>query len=541
MAVVGFCWGTSPSCTVVSSHAGAFVAPTQQVLIDEAALDLLMRTGNGHTTADDRVVDVLVVGVGAAGAAAALEAMAAGASVAILDQLPEFGGTAATSGGGLCIAGSSSQRERGIVDSPQDGLADLIAWSGGGEDETWARRYFESAERDVHDWLVGLGVEFVDVRPQEGDRVPRWHRPRGAGRAIMEALRGALDRTGLPDDERRWRMGTTVRALLWEDGRAIGVDAEAPDGRTESWHGGTVILATGGFAGDLPMIRRHIPWLGGVEKVLVGGGAGALGSGHRLLEAADARFANLDAAWVYAHATPDPRDPTGRRGLVIRGFDDAIWVDRRGRRFHDESRPGPGTGTPAVLALDPPVCWAILDSAGLERIRVADDAFRDDGGTPREQIEALVATSPRIFTADTPERLAAEASIDAAGLVATLREWDGLLVSGRQMDPVTGRDLSGVRALAKPPFVAITFMPLVRKNLGGVQTDADCRVLRSDGTSIQGLYAAGELAGLAGGHLAGRRAQEGIMLGASLFSGRVAGRAAAAAALAVRATPTMRP
>jgi succinate dehydrogenase/fumarate reductase flavoprotein subunit len=75
------------------------------------------------------------------------------------------------------------------------------------------------------------------------------------------------------------------------------------------------------------------------------------------------------------------------------------------------------------------------------------------------------------------------------------------------------------------PLYAIQFLPLARKNFGGVRTDLGCRVLRPDGTAIEGLFAAGELAGMAGGHINGHAGLEGTMLGPSLFSGRVAAHA----------------
>jgi predicted oxidoreductase len=72
---------------------------------------------------------------------------------------------------------------------------------------------------------------------------------------------------------------------------------------------------------------------------------------------------------------------------------------------------------------------------------------------------------------------------------------------------------------------------LTRKTLGGLATDLGARVLRADGSTIPGLYAAGEIAGFGGGGMHGYRALEGTFLGGCLFSGRTAGRAAAAAIL----------
>ncbi len=82
---------------------------------------------------------------------------------------------------------------------------------------------------------------------------------------------------------------------------------------------------------------------------------------------------------------------------------------------------------------------------------------------------------------------------------------------------------------AAGPLIAVRLRILTRKTLGGLQTDLSGRVLRSDGTPLPGLYAAGEVAGFGGGGMHGYRSLEGTFLGGCLFSGRAAGRAAAAA------------
>ena len=468
--------------------------------------------------------DVIVVGAGAAGGAAFLEAAATGASVIGVDQLASFGGTAATSGGGCCLPGTPTQAARGIVDGPETALRDLMAAGDGEADEAWARSYLDHAVSDVHDWLVGLGVTFLDLRAQEHDSVPRWHLPRGNGRGLMDALWSAIEDRGLVD---RWRWSTRVDDLIVDDGRVVGIRARDATGRPLDLQAPTVVVATGGFAGDLDRVLEHVPRLRSVERVLVGGGVGALGLGHRILAEHGAALTHLGNIWTYAYATPDYRDPTGDRGLVVRGIDDAIWVNRQGRRFHDESLSGPGTATPALLAQEPPTCWAILDRPAALRMRIADPYFRVEAGSPPDRIEELLRMSPHIHAGDTPASLAASAGIDPEALTATVDRWDVLLASGVAVDPETGRPLTGVRPLSGRPLYAVQFFPLVRKNLGGVRTDLQCRVLDASGRSIPGLYAAGELAGFGGGHLSGRRALEGIMIGASLFGGRLAGTQAA--------------
>jgi predicted oxidoreductase len=464
--------------------------------------------------------DLVIVGAGAAGATAALEAHAAGASFVGLDQLSEFGGTAITSGGGCCIAGSRFQQAQGIADSWQLALQDLIAAGDGEADEEWGRFYLEHSARDLHDWLQKRGVEWVALKWQEHHSVPRWHQPKGAGRGIMLALWEEMGRLGL---QPCWHFDLTAEDLLFADGRAVGVLARHRDGTPHEFRGRAVIMATGGFMGNLEMVLEYGPHLRRVEKVLVGGGRGAQGTGHRLLARYGAQLTHMHNLWCYVYATPDYQDPEGRRGLVIRGIDDNIWVNERGERFHDESYTGAGTATPAVLQLPRATCWCILDREMASRMDIADPYYRRGQEVLRDRVEELLAHSPYIWRGDTPAELARRAGLPVEPFVRTVEGWNALLASGAETDPLTGRKLAGLKPFTKPPFYAIQFFPLARKNLGGVRTDLRCRVLDQANRPIPGLYAAGELCGQAGGHIAGKRALEGIMIGGSLFSGRVAG------------------
>ena len=97
-------------------------------------------------------------------------------------------------------------------------------------------------------------------------------------------------------------------------------------------------------------------------------------------------------------------------------------------------------------------------------------------------------------------------------------------------EPEFGKPLKSSKPFDTPPYYAVQIFPLARKNFGGVKTDLQCRVLDKHFEPIAGLYAAGEVAGMAGGHINGRAGLEGTMLGPSIFSGRVAGGWAAQAA-----------
>jgi hypothetical protein len=227
--------------------------------------------------------------------------------------------------------------------------------------------------------------------------------------------------------------------------------------------------------------------------------------------------------FCYMFATPDYKDPTRQRGLAVRNIESNIWVTREGRRFHDESRSGAGSATPALLAQPSPTCFAIIDQALLDRMSVSDPYYARGGERIPGRIEELVAESPYIACGETPAALARAAGIAEEPFAATVHEWNALLVSGAAADPLTGRPLAGVQPLTRPPYYAIQFFPMARKSLGGVRTDLRCQVLTADNAPVPGLFAGGELCGLAGGHLTGKCALEGMMLGGSLFSGRVAG------------------
>ncbi len=107
--------------------------------------------------------------------------------------------------------------------------------------------------------------------------------------------------------------------------------------------------------------------------------------------------------------------------------------------------------------------------------------------------------------------------------LATVARYNEACAQRLDKEPEFGKPLASSKAFDTPPYYAVQMFPLARKNFGGVKTDRECRVLDKHFEPLAGLYAAGEVAGMAGGHINGRAALEGTMLGPSIFSGRVAG------------------
>ena len=463
--------------------------------------------------------DIAIIGGGGAGVAAALEVGDAGASVVLLEQDAKLGGTAATSGGGCLIVGSPLQESQGIHDTPDLAFEDWVRWGGGAVDEPWARYYIEHTLHDLYFWAEKHGARWVDLKFQEGNRVFRWHRPAGNGLGLMTALIDSMHAKAVA----RVLAATRADRLLTEDGRVCGVRAvDVATGATTEIRSRAVVVTTGGFNSNLEMVHEARPELK-TFKVMEGSGRGATGSGHQLLRELGAYFTHMEDIWFYVYATPDYRDPTGRRGLVFRLAPGYIWVNQQGRRFHDESLSGGATASPALMRQTPPHAWAILDTPMTAKMEVADPYYRDGDKVRRDRIQELLDTSPYIKKASTLDDLAKRIDVDGRTFLAEVEAYNRAFDAGLSREPAFGKSLGLSKKFDTPPYYAVQLFPLARKNFGGVKTDIRCRVLNRYFEPIPGLYAAGEVAGMAGGHINGKAGLEGTMLGPAIFSGRVAG------------------
>ncbi len=470
--------------------------------------------------------DVIVVGSGVAGLSAAIEAAAAGGRVVVLEAQDWIGGASVMSGAACCLVGTPLQEANGITDSVELALADWAATGGPTADLAWARRYVENSRRDVYEWCEQLGIRWVALTQPEGNSVPRWHLPGGWGREIVRRLLARARSLGVTV-----RTGTPVTQVLTEGSAIRGVAIGGDEGGLRCR---SVIICSGGFAGNRDMVLEQAPRLRALPRLLSGGSPHAVGAGHRLLAAAGAAFTCLDHIWVYPNGTPDPCDPRGERGLGIRGLAGEIWLNADGRRFHDEGLNGGRSGTAALLAQPGQTCWCVFGETQLESLLLIDNEyFGTPAGPHPEAMARFWAESRYAWRAEGPEQLAAAAGLPPDAVRASVDEFNAAIRAGLDRDPGTGRDLRGLAPL-EGPLAAIQYFPMAQKNFGGVRTDLDCRVLDESGEVISGLFAAGEVAGMAGGCINGRSALEGTMFGPCLYSGRVAGIAAAAVVGALR-------
>lgn len=458
------------------------------------------------------------MGAGIAGLSAAYELGKGGASVIIVDVASVFGGHAVMATGDLCLADTPFQRARGIVDDSPDLLyKDLVTW---GEDPNpdWARAYADHSRDQIYDWLTSMGITFETLIQPPGNSVMRTHRTSGRGIGLVSPIFKESARR--PNVSFRWN--TRVDRLLIENGRVVGLAAtNVRSKETVELRARVVVMATGGFQSNLDKVRAA--WPADVprpERLLVGSGINSLGTGHDVARAAGAALTRLDHQWNYVTGLPDPRFPGTDRGLNAYNID-SIWVNAEAKRFFVE-RGSAKFGMPVLARQKGATYWSVFDEDTKHEFWVAGSDWASF-----DTIEKLIFRDPALMkTASTLEALAAQCGLPPAALRATVEHFNGMVDKG--VDDELGRFGPGKtyqpKKVARPPFYAAQFFPMTRKSEGGVAIDTSARVLDAKGQVIPGLYAAGELTGVAG--INGKHALEGTFLAPSMLTGRVAGRTA---------------
>ncbi|MDA1054748.1 MAG: FAD-dependent oxidoreductase [Planctomycetota bacterium] len=461
--------------------------------------------------------DVIVVGAGISGLSAALELGRGGAQVTVIDMSSVFGGHAVMSQGSVSIVATPAQERAGIEDSPDLAFQDFHRW---GEDPAtdWVRYYVDHSRRDIYDWLDELGVRFSEVVASSGNSVPREHQPIGRGIGLVTPIyRACLE---LANIDFAWN--TKAEQLLTDNGRVVGVLVrDMRTGGERELRGKAVILATGGFQSNLDMVREFWPAeFRFPERILAGSGRNSIGLGHQMTQAVGGELVHMDYQWNYFTGLPDPRYPGSNRGLNATNLY-GILVNAEGRRFanfHGWAK----EVMPILLKQQDATCWCIFDEVGKPFFSVSGSDWGDF-----KKVEKLILQDPDLVQkADTLERLAELAGLPVNNLVETVARYNELVEQGEDAD--FGRFGPGKREfsnrasgkIATPPFYAMQTFPLTRKSMGGVAIDLQCRVLDKQKQPIPGLYAVGELTGLAG--INGKAALEGTFLGPCIVTGRVA-------------------
>jgi len=449
----------------------------------------------------DMEVDVLVVGAGACGLAAAIAAHDAGAGVAILEKRERPGGNSSLSTGSVPGAGSRFQREAGIDDSAERMVADLERTAGHSELPALTRR-MAGISASLCEWLVdsvGARMALITDYCHVGHTVPRLHAPVSRrGQDLVDDLLAAVARRDIP-----LAVNNAVSTLYVDAaGAVVGAAVTGPGVESSRIGAGSVILATNGFAANRELVQKYCTEIAGAEYF------GALGSeGEAVVwgEQLGARLANMKAYQGYA-AVAYPHGSLLSWTTIEKG---GILVNAAGERFGSEDLGYSGYAK-RVLAQAGPV-YAIFD----DRIKAL--------ASKEEEFQELVDHNG-IKGSDSVAGLAAIFSLPEDALARTLADYNRA-AQAQAADP-QGRKQFGMAPLTGKLWIC-RVTPGLFHTQGGLAVDDVGRVLRPDGAAIPGLYAGG---GAAAG-ISGSAGAEGYCSGNGLLTaiglGYLAGRTAA--------------
>jgi fumarate reductase flavoprotein subunit len=482
--------------------------------------------------------DVVVVGGGGSGLAAAIEARARGCTVALLEKNERLGGSTAWSIGSITATGTPHQRRRGIVDSPADHWSDMPGFAGDLDprDNPILRRILCDEVPDAFRWLMASGVRFMGPMPEPPHRQPRMHNVLPNSRSFIYHLERRARRAGV-----EIRTAVRARSIAQVDGRACAIDCLAGERPVRFVARGGLVLAAGDFTND-PVYKAR--FMGEQESKVDGVNPTATGDGQRMAEALGARIVNGDLALgpelrfiAPARETLVRRLPPWRTlamsmqwsldnlpGAVLRPVmmkflttalapsaalfeEGAILVNQRGERFGDE------LDRPAHRVPDQPgkVAWILIDQALAQRFSAWPHYISTAPGIAYAYLPDYRRNRRDVYAeAPTLAALAAALGMNAAALRASAAQ------------------APRGRPLGTGPFVALGPVRAVFVHSeGGLMVDVRHRVLGPGEQPIPGLYAAGST-GQGGLLLKGH----GHHLAWAFVSGRRAGRFAAEDALA---------
>lgn len=456
----------------------------------------------------------------------------------------------------------------------------------------WADAYLDFAAGEKRAWVRGHGIGFFPIvgwaeRRAFADRgpgnsVPRFHVTWGTGPAVVAPFaRRVRDAAAAGRVELRFRhrvdaltraggVVTGVRGTLLEPSDAArGVASPRSGTEPFTLEAAGVIVTSGGIGGDEALVRASWPARLGEppRTMLTGVPAHVDGRMLAIAEAAGASVINRDRMWHYTEGIRNWNPVWPNHGIRILPGPSSLWLDATGGRLPPPLFPGFDTlGTLAHLRTTAhDHSWFVLSQRIIEKEFALSGSEQNPDLTGKSvrlvlrrilpgapaAVEAFKRRGADFVVADTlphlvdgMNRLTDTPLLALDDVARAVDERDASAADGAgdaQMAAVhAARRYRGDRLVrvAKPhrlldpeagPLIAVRLHVLTRKTLGGLHTDLDARVLRPDGAPVPGLYAAGEVAGFGGGGMHGYRALEGTFLGGCLFSGRVAGRAAAAA------------
>jgi fumarate reductase flavoprotein subunit len=445
------------------------------------------------TSEPSETVDLVVIGAGASGMSAALEAEATAVRVILLEKMPYVGGNTVRATAGMNAVSTDAQSEIGIVDDVETFVSDILE-SGHSEGNPRMIEIMASESASALDWLTAKGADLSDVGILAGHSMPRTHRPSGGqpvGGEIVRVLKDAIQSSTV--DLRLEHKA--VQIMLDQNHEISGVGVVDRTGRKYTIHTKKVIIATGGFGGSPEVFVYYNQKLKGYHTT---NSPSATGDFIGLVENLGVQL--VDMSYIQTHPTVSLE-----YGVLIteaiRG-NGGILINSGGKRFANEMKNRDFLSEDLLSQPDKEV-YLIFNEKVRESLAASDDYIDMD----------LILSAPDV------ETLANTLRIDTQNLSETMDRYNGFVEN--QVDLDFGRRSLTV-ILDEGPFYAVRVTPAVHYCMGGILIDEQARVIDDNGKPIAGLYASGE----ATGGIHGLNRLGGNSLLDAIVFGRIAGRSA---------------
>jgi flavocytochrome c len=454
----------------------------------------------------EKQADVIIIGGGGAGLAAAVSAHQNGAKVLVLEKMPKVGGNTIISGAAYNAVDPKRQTAAGIEDSIEKHYTQTFEGGDKLAKPEMVRTFVEKAYPTL-EWLESLGMKFKDdIFTVLGALWPRSHKPiEPLGTGYINTYMNYI-KANSKDIE--IMLNTTATELIVEGGKVIGVKANNLDGKITAIANKGVVVATGGFGANIVMRDKFNKIWPTLTNIKTTNHPGATGDGMLMAQKIGANLIGMEQIQLLPMGDPQTGSLSGN---IEQGVENRIFVNKTGDRFVDEGARR-DVMTKALFEQKDATMWIVLDKHSYPT-GLTKNNFN-------ETIDQLVAEG-RAYKADTLEDLAKQIGVTPENLVKSVAEFNKVVEQG-------GKDAFG-RTLFKDkidtaPFYAGARVPTVHHTMGGIEINTSAQVLDANGKLIPGLYAAGETTG---GIHGSNRLGGNALPDAAIF-GRIAGESAAA-------------
>lgn len=416
--------------------------------------------------------DVIVIGMGMAGTAAALQAKLDRADVVVLDKMSELdtGGNSRLAGGLFITPREDSAQAK---QDYYDGL--LKQTQGRGNKNVFRLMTDHSAEGVA--WLKEQGVQFNPMAPEPPFPVGSYTVSPGLFRGMPIAL-PALRRRFTTLGGKIVYQAKARQLIMDNDGRVVGVRAVGGDGVVD-YLANAVVVTAGGYAANKFILEEFVD--PNADVMMVRGAKWATGDGLLMAREAGAGVSGMAGVASLHVAAVSPKEPAA--GQPANGVPYFLGINRDGKRYIDESKGYVANGKAALK--QPGQTVALIFDSEIAKIQEG----------PAIAIAAFKNVNLPIIEADTLEELATKIQVPPAQLVATVKAFNDAVKDGKALTADPPKATLAYKVQTPKFYAFYPLVPGITLTFGGLMINDNAQVLEPDGRVIAGLYAAGENAG----------------------------------------------